>query len=71
VFVLGPGNKAKMVTVRTGLRDNGLIEVTGLPQGARVITEGALKVTDGMKVRLPGKGGGKPERGKVETASAS
>ena len=54
VFVLGADNKAKSVTVQTGLRDAGLIEVTGLPAGARVITEGALKVTDGMKVRLPG-----------------
>jgi membrane fusion protein (multidrug efflux system) len=53
VFVLGPGNTARAVTVRTGRRDDGLIEVQGLPRGARVITEGALKVTDGMEVRLP------------------
>jgi membrane fusion protein (multidrug efflux system) len=60
VFVLGPDNVARSVVVTTGLRDDGLIEVTGLPRGARVITEGVLKVTDGMKVRLPGAG---PERG--------
>lgn len=60
VFVLGPDNVAHSVVVTTGLRDDGLIEVTGLPRGARVITEGVLKVTDGMKVRLPGAG---PERG--------
>jgi membrane fusion protein, multidrug efflux system len=53
VFVLGPGNVARSVTVTTGLRDGGLIEVKGLPRGARVITEGILKVTDGMEVRLP------------------
>ena len=53
VFVLGPGNVARSVTVTTGLRDGGLIEVNGLPRGARVITEGILKVTEGMEVRLP------------------
>jgi len=62
VFVLGPGDKARQVTVKTGLRENGKIEVVGLPRGARVIDEGVLKVADGMKVRLPrpkGAGGGK------------
>jgi membrane fusion protein, multidrug efflux system len=53
VFVLGPGNVARSVTITTGSRDGGLIEVNGLPRGARVITEGVLKVTEGMEVRLP------------------
>jgi membrane fusion protein (multidrug efflux system) len=60
VFILGAENKAKSVPVKTGLRDKGLIEVTGLPAGARVITDGVLKVTDGMKVRLPKPGGDNP-----------
>ena len=61
VFILVPGNKAKRVVVKTGLRDEGLIEVSGLPAGARVIGEGVLKVSDGMAVRLPGaNGGGRP-----------
>ena len=52
---------AKRVVVKTGLRDAGVIEVTGLPAGARVIGEGVLKVSEGMAVRLPGaKGGGRP-----------
>lgn len=54
VFVVGPDGKAKRIVVQTGLRDNGLVEVGGLPQAARVITEGVVKVTDGMKVRLAG-----------------
>lgn len=62
VFVLGPGNVARSVVVTTGLRDDGLIEVAGLPRGARVITEGVLKVTDGMRVRLPGEGTGGGQR---------
>lgn len=57
VFVLGPGNVARAVTITTGLRDGGLIEVHGLPRGARVITEGMLKVTEGMKVRVSEQGG--------------
>ena len=61
VFILAPGNKARRVVIKTGLRDAGLIEVTGLPAGARVIGEGVLKVSEGMAVRLPGaKGGGRP-----------
>jgi len=53
VFILTPGNKAKRVTIRTGMRDKGLIEVIGVPAGAKVITEGVVKVSDGMTVRLP------------------
>ena len=62
VYVVGPESKARKVPVTTGLGDAGLIEVSGLPPGARVIGEGVIKVADGMKVRLAGKGGGK--RGK-------
>lgn len=61
VYVLGPGNKVKEATVTTGLRDGGLIEVDGVPAGARVISEGVQKLSDGMTVRLPGQkpaGGG-------------
>jgi membrane fusion protein (multidrug efflux system) len=61
VFVIDPAGKAKRVPVRTGLRDAaaGLVEVTGLPPGARVIGEGVVKVAEGMKVRLAKPGGGK------------
>lgn len=52
VFVVTPQNKAKQVPVQTGLRDAGLIEVTGLPPGAKVIGDGVIKVSDGMAVRL-------------------
>lgn len=73
VFVLGPGDKVKAVQVKTGVRDNGLVEVIGLPAGAKVISEGALKLSDGMKVRLPkppkpgGKPGGKPAGGAAQS----
>ena len=50
VFVLEDG-KAKRVPVKTGLRDGGLIEVSGVPANARVIGEGVIKVTDGARVR--------------------
>ena len=63
VFVVGPGGKARQVTVKTGLRDNGLIEVTGLPTDAKVIDEGVLKVSDGMMVRLPKPKGGAGGKG--------
>ena len=52
VFIVLPDGKAKRTVVKTGLRDGGLIEVTGVPAGARVIGEGVVKVTDGMTVSL-------------------
>lgn len=63
VFVATPAGKAQRVPVRTGLRDAGLVEVIGLPPGAKVIGEGVIKVADGMPVRLDGKTpkGGKPD----------
>lgn len=54
VFVVTPDKKAKQVAVKTGLRDAGLIEVTGLPPGSKVIGDGVVKVSDGMAVRLRG-----------------
>lgn len=63
VFIVTPEGKAKRVPVRTGLRDAGLVEVSGVPAGARVIGEGLVKVADGMKVRLAGKKGAKTAGG--------
>jgi membrane fusion protein (multidrug efflux system) len=54
VYVVTPGKKAKQVSVKTGLRDDGMIEVTGLPPRSTVIGEGVIKVSDGMAVRLQG-----------------
>lgn len=71
VFILTPEGKARRVPVKVGLRDNGLVEVSGVPAGAKVIGEGVVKVSDGMKVRVDGgkkgKGaGGKPGAGAPE-----
>jgi membrane fusion protein (multidrug efflux system) len=51
VFVVGKDDKAVRTKVQVGLRDNGLIEVRGLPAGVKVIGEGVVKVTDGVTVR--------------------
>lgn len=61
VYIVGRENKVARVEVKTGLRDAGLIEVTGLPAGARVIHEGVRKVSEGSKVRLAGEGGAAPK----------
>lgn len=58
VFVLD-GNVARRRQVRTGVRSNGRVEiVAGLNPDARVVTEGVVKVAEGMEVRLAGQGGG-------------
>jgi membrane fusion protein (multidrug efflux system) len=68
VFVVGQGNRVHRTEVRTGAHLNGRVEVTsGLRPGQRVVTEGIIKVTDGMQVRLdgegrPGSGGGQQNR---------
>ncbi|MBJ6121656.1 efflux RND transporter periplasmic adaptor subunit [Sphingomonas sp. BT553] len=54
VYVVGKDNKAARAAVTTGLRDNGLVEVRGLPADARVIVEGVVKVSDGARVRVQG-----------------
>jgi membrane fusion protein (multidrug efflux system) len=73
VYVLAEGNRARRVEVRTGVRSGGRIEVLqGLQPGQRVITEGVVKVADGMQVRLggtgnaQGPGGGAPRQGQPQ-----
>ena len=55
VFVVGAGSTVKRVPVRIGARQNGRVEILdGLRPGQRVVTEGVVKLTDGVKVRLAG-----------------
>lgn len=59
VFTLDAQSRAHRTQVRTGVRANGRVEIiAGLRPDARVVTEGVVKVADGMEVRLPGRGGG-------------
>lgn len=59
----------KRIPVRTGLRQNGMVEVTGgLRLGQRVVTEGVVKVTDGQKVRLAGPGNAEPRQAETPKA---
>ncbi|MCP1468458.1 membrane fusion protein (multidrug efflux system) [Sphingobium sp. OAS761] len=54
VFVL-EGRTAKRVKVDTGLRQDGAVEIrSGVKRGQMVVTEGVVKLTDGMTVRLAG-----------------
>ena len=51
VYVLGPESKVKRERIRAGSRQDGLIEVLGgLRPGVRIVTEGVVKLSDGMKV---------------------
>jgi membrane fusion protein (multidrug efflux system) len=75
VFVLDGEGRAHRRAVRTGARAEGRIEIAaGLRAGERVVTEGVVKVADGMQVRLAGQqpagrraqgggGGQRPGRG--------
>lgn len=55
VYVLDEEGRARRAPVRTGVRLRGRVEIVeGLTPGQRVITEGVVKVSDGMAVRLDG-----------------
>ena len=55
VYVLDAGGVAKRTEVRTGARSGGRIEIVqGLRAGQRVVSEGVIKLTDGMKVKVAG-----------------
>jgi membrane fusion protein (multidrug efflux system) len=49
------GRTARRVKVETGIRQNGMVEITGgLKAGQMVVTEGVVKLNDGATVRLAG-----------------
>jgi membrane fusion protein (multidrug efflux system) len=55
VYTVDAGGTARRTAVRTGLRTAGRVEILeGLKPGQKVVTEGVVKLTDGMKVRLAG-----------------
>ena len=63
VFTIENG-KAKRIQVRTGLRQNGMVEVVdGLSAGQRVVTEGVVKIADGQAVRTGGADNAKAKGG--------
>ncbi|HYE27320.1 MAG TPA: efflux RND transporter periplasmic adaptor subunit [Allosphingosinicella sp.] len=57
VYTVDDGGTARRIAVRTGVRSGGRVEILeGLKPGQKVVTEGVVKLTDGMKVRLAGAG---------------
>ena len=61
VYTVDQSGTARRTAVRTGLRSAGRVEILeGLKPGQKVVTEGVVKLTDGMKVRLAGAGNAEP-----------
>jgi membrane fusion protein (multidrug efflux system) len=55
VYLLEGDGTAKRIPVKTGTRSNGKIEIVeGLRPGQKVVTEGVVKLADGMKVQVAG-----------------
>lgn len=52
VYVVAEHGVARLTRVQTGLRQRGLVEVTGLAPGAQVVATGAGFVKDGERVRV-------------------
>jgi len=47
--------KVKRIKVETGIRQDGKVEIlSGLKAGQQVVTEGVVKLSDGITVRLAG-----------------
>jgi len=53
VFIVD-NNKAKQVTVTTGLTKDDFTQVTGLPKGANVVVDGQNDLVDGAAVKVKG-----------------
>lgn len=67
VYVVGGDNKVRRAAVRTGVRSNGRIEILdGLQPGDKVVTEGVVKLADGMTVRLAGPHNAAPEAARAK-----
>lgn len=63
VYVVDEQGRARRTPVRTGARLGGRVEIAeGLRPGQPVITEGVVKVSDGMQVRLAGARNARPAR---------
>jgi len=61
VFRVKPDSSIERVEVKVGGREDGRIEVlSGLNRGDKVVTDGVVKVRDGIKVRLAGAANAKP-----------
>lgn len=55
VYMIDGEGKAKRMPVKTGGRTGNLVEVTdGIAPGARIVTEGVVKLSPGAKVRVAG-----------------
>jgi membrane fusion protein (multidrug efflux system) len=55
VYVVGAGNAVHRTEIKAGLRSAGRIEILhGLKPGDSVVTDGVVKLSDGMKVKLAG-----------------
>jgi hypothetical protein len=52
VLLVGPDGVARRQRIQTGLRQQGLVEVLGLPADARVVSTGAGFVKDGERVHV-------------------
>jgi membrane fusion protein (multidrug efflux system) len=55
VYTIDGAGSARRTAVRTGLRSAGRVEILeGLKPGQKVVTEGVVKLSEGMKVRVAG-----------------
>ena len=59
VYIVGPDQRAYRREVQLGTRQLGIVEVlVGLKEGERVVTEGLIKLREGLLVQLAGDGTG-------------
>lgn len=76
VYVVGADKKAKRVPVRIGAASDGRVEILeGIKPGQPVVTEGVVKLSDGMTVRLASDrrdapAGTRPKQGQSQAPAA-
>jgi membrane fusion protein (multidrug efflux system) len=64
VYSVAPDATVRRTEVKVGIRSNGRMEIlAGLKPGQRVVTDGVVKLSDGMKVTLAGPAAARPAGG--------
>src|SRR3546814_6958773 len=69
VYIVDDQGKAQRTEVRTGARQDGRIEIVdGLSRGQKVVTDGIVKLSDGLPVRVTKNAGADRESTRLKSS---
>jgi multidrug efflux system membrane fusion protein len=66
VYLVKPDNTVAVTNVKTGITDNGMIQITdGLKAGDQVVVDGSDRLRDGAKITIPPPADATPDQGQT------